>query len=283
MSFSKSQISYSIILVCCLYRLAIAADNNQPIPLTHVHAHNDYEHVHPLFDAMDCGICSFEGDINLVDGELLIAHSRSAVKAGVTLQSLYLDPMRKRIKENGGRIYRNGPPVWLLIDFKSNPHDTYPVLRKILQQYTDILSTWENGKMKQGAVTAILTGDHPDEEIVAAEPIRYAAIDGKIDALDRNPPASLVPWMSSQWSISFKWRGRGEIPESEREKLKKIVEKAHQQGRLVRFWGAPDNSTTWGELQKNNVDLLNTDDLRGVQKFLLAHPYPAIDAAAAQK
>jgi hypothetical protein len=265
----------SLILATLLARTTMAADSpTPPIPLTHVHAHNDYEHPHPLFDAMACGICSFEADINLVGDELLVAHSRSAVKPGVTLQSLYLDPMRKLIEENGGRLYRNGPPVWLLIDFKSRPQTTYPVLRKILEKYADVLTTWQDGKMRQGAISAILTGDHPSEQVVGSETVRYAAIDGKLDALERNPNAALVPWLSSQWSLTFKWRGRGEMPESERAKLRQIVDKSHQQGRLVRFWGAPDNAAAWTELQNASVDLINTDDLVGVKNFLSAHPYP---------
>jgi hypothetical protein len=272
---AKFHVLLGCLLAIVLVRMALASDpTDAPVPLTHVHAHNDYEHKHPLFDAMACGICSVEADINLVDGQLLVAHSRSAVKPGVTLQSLYLDPMRKLITQNGGRLYRNGPPAWLLIDFKSRPDSTYPVLRKILQQYADILTTWDHGKMHQGAVTAILTGDHPSEDVVGAEEVRFAAIDGKLDALDRNPPAALVPWMSSQWSLSFKWRGRGAMPDAERRKLRQIVDKSHQQGRLVRFWGAPDNATTWTELQDAAVDLINTDDLQGVKKFLSSRPYP---------
>jgi glycerophosphoryl diester phosphodiesterase len=50
-------------------------------------------------------------------------------------------------------------------------------------------------------------------------------------------------------------------------KLKEIVTKAHQKGRQVRFWGAPDNAVFWHEMLANNVDLINTDDLEGVQRF----------------
>jgi hypothetical protein len=272
-------IRLKIVLGTCLAFVMLrgsgaAAPDDGPTPLTHVHAHNDYEHPHPLFDAMACGFCSFEGDINLVNGELLIAHSRSAVKPGLTLQSLYLDPMRKRIQDNGGRLYRNGPPVWLLIDFKSRPEETYPVLRAILEQYRDILTTWEGDQMRQGAVTAILTGNHPSERVVGAEKTRYASIDGVLETLESNPSASLVPWMSSQWSLSFKWRGRGPMPEQDRQKMREIVDKSHRQGRLVRFWGGPDGVASWTEQQAAGVDLLNTDDLQGMRKFLAAHPYP---------
>jgi glycerophosphoryl diester phosphodiesterase family protein len=250
-------------------RMSTAADVT---PLTNVHAHNDYEHPHPLFDAMAQGFCSFEADIHLVGGKLLVAHSRAAVKPDRTLQSLYLDPMKRLISENGGRLYRNGPPVWLLIDFKGDPREIYPVLRQVLEQYSAMFTTWREGKKTQGAVTAILTGNHPAESVLAAEKVRYAGIDGILEALDRNPPADLVPWMSSQWSLSFKWKGIGPFPDDERQKLRGLVEKAHSQGRLIRFWGAPDNVAAWKELLAAKVDLINTDDLKGVRTFLTSGP-----------
>src|SRR6266568_639216 len=87
----------------------------EPTPLIHAHAHNDYEHKRPLFDALDQGFCSVEADIYLVDGELLVAHDRAKVRPERTLQALYLDPLADRVRRNGGRVYRDGPPVVLLI------------------------------------------------------------------------------------------------------------------------------------------------------------------------
>src|SRR5882724_4727485 len=82
-----------------------------PKPLVHAHAHNDYEHPRPLLDALDHGFCSVEADIFLVDGLLLVAQYRKGLKPERTLQALYLDPLKKRALENGGRIYRNGPTI----------------------------------------------------------------------------------------------------------------------------------------------------------------------------
>ena len=58
------------------------------------------------------------------------------------------------------------------------------------------------------------------------------------------------------------------MPDEEKEKLQNIVTKAHQHGRKVRFWGAPDNAAFWRELRGEGVDLINTDDLKGVREFL---------------
>jgi len=52
--------------------------------------------------------------------------------------------------------------------------------------------------------------------------------------------------------------------------LKQIVEKAHAQGRKIRFWATPDKPEVWKALFDAGVDLINTDDLGGLQKFLLS-------------
>ena len=75
------------------------------VPLRHAHAHNDYEHTRPLLDALDHGFCGVEADIYLVSGKLLVAHDRKDAKPERTLQALYLDPLRERVKANGGRVY----------------------------------------------------------------------------------------------------------------------------------------------------------------------------------
>ena len=57
-------------------------------------------------------------------------------------------------------------------------------------------------------------------------------------------------------------------------KLKGIVDKAHQQGRRVRFWGAPDRLPIWQTLRDAGVDLINTDNLSGLENFLRAAKMP---------
>lgn len=71
------------------------------------HAHNDYEHELPLFDALDHWLKSVEADIWLVDGELLVAHDQDQVQPGRTLRSLYLDPMQTVVAQNNGSKLRS--------------------------------------------------------------------------------------------------------------------------------------------------------------------------------
>src|SRR6516165_4820653 len=132
--FRHSDFFLALTIVLLLGRVP-GVGQETPKALVHAHAHNDYEHTRPLFDALDQGFCSVEADIYLVDGKLLVAHQRSQVKPERTLQALYLDPLRERIKKNHGRVYANGPECVLLIDLKTDWHQIYPVLREVLKEY----------------------------------------------------------------------------------------------------------------------------------------------------
>jgi glycerophosphoryl diester phosphodiesterase len=242
-----------------------------PTPLLHAHAHNDYEHARPLFDALDHGFCSVEADIYLVDGLLLVAHDRDKVSPTRTLQALYLDPLRERVQKNGGKVFPDGSEVTLLIDVKTEAESTYAALRKVLDQYAGILTTFEANTIHTNAITVILSGNRP-QTTLAAEKFRRAAIDGRLSDLDGTTPVNLIPLISDNWTKHFKWRGQGPIPADEKDKLKALVERAHQQGRRVRFWGTMDVPEFWRELRRAGVDLLNTDDLAGVQRFFQTEP-----------
>lgn len=61
-------------------------------PLWRAHAHNDYEHPRPLFDALDHRFGSVEADIYLVGDQLLVAHDPVELDPTRTLESLYLAP-----------------------------------------------------------------------------------------------------------------------------------------------------------------------------------------------
>ena len=77
-----------------------------------------------------------------------------------------------------------------------------------------------------------------------------------------------MPLVSDNWQKHFTWRGEGEFPESEREKLKEIVKRVHEEGRMIRFWATPDTEAAWRELEQAGVDLINTDNLAGLAGFL---------------
>ena len=171
-------------------------------PLQRAHAHNDYEHARPLFDALDHGFCSVEADVYLVDGQLLVAHDRKDVKAGRTLTSLYLEPLRERVRRNEGRAYRNGPSIVLLVDVKSEASATYAALHAELEKFAAMLTMFGVNDTRPGAVTVIVSGNRAPQDLLA-QSVRYAALDGRKEDLERNTNAALVPLVSENWKKIF--------------------------------------------------------------------------------
>lgn len=244
--------------------------------LGRAHAHNDYEHTRPLFDALDHGFNSVEADVYELSGELYVAHDPTGIRPERTLRSLYLDPLRKHIRSNGGKVYRDGTQLVLLIDAKTLAEPTYTALRTTLAEYQDVITTFGPGtRVKRGPVLAVISGNRA-RETMASERVRYAALDGRLSNLGSSTPARLMPLISDNWDNTFSWQGEGEMPSAERQKLQNIVGQAHAKGQRVRFWETPDEpgaarEAVWLKLVDANVDLINSDDLSGLETFLLEH------------
>ncbi|MFD5276116.1 phosphatidylinositol-specific phospholipase C/glycerophosphodiester phosphodiesterase family protein [Pseudarthrobacter sp. NPDC058362] len=244
-------------------------------PLAAAHAHNDYEHERPLFDALEHGFTSVEADVWLVDGELLVAHDLEDVKPGVTLESLYLDPLEDLVRQGGHSVY----PKWsgsvqLMIDIKSEGEATYAAVEKELAEHPSIMTRYVNGTVKPGPVTAVISGNRPLATMQAKD-MRFGFYDGRASDLTSGMPASFMPIVSNNWTKLFTWQGVGPMPELERAKLHAYVETAHANGYRVRFWATPDQAgdareAVWNELYDAGVDHINTDDLAGLQAFLTA-------------
>lgn len=265
-------IRYAAFFTCAAlstWGLALAtAEDKQIKPLRQAHAHNDYEHKRPLFDALEQGFCSVEADVYLVDGELLIGHERRQLRPGRTLEKLYLAPLKARVRDNGGRVYRDGPIFYLLIDVKTDAKPTYAAVDKLLARYGDMLSVTREGKFQAGAVTVVITGNR-DQQTMMLQKVRYAGIDGRPSDVDSDAPAHQLPWISASWGSLFRWKGDGPIPAAERDKLRELTGKAHRHGRMVRFWATPEKTEVWKELLAAKVDLINTDRLVELRRFLL--------------
>jgi hypothetical protein len=257
------------VMVIAVVRAADPAPAVRPLP--RAHAHNDYAHPRPLLDALEQGFCNVEADVFLIDGRLLVGHSLVELRPDRTLVRLYLQPLRERVQANGGRVYPNGPEFTLMIDFKSAAEPTYQALLRELDEFREILTSVQDGKVERRAVSIVLSGNRPIE-LVKRETSRWVGIDGRPGDLESDVPAHFMPWISDSWSKHFRWNGRGEMPVDERTKLQQLVERTHRGGRRLRFWAAPDRPEAWSVLAAAGVDLINTDDLAGLARFLRTLP-----------
>jgi hypothetical protein len=74
--------------------------------------------------------------------------------------------------------------------------------------------------------------------------------------------------LSDKWTKHFQWPGEGEFPAFEKQKLSGIIRQVHTAGRRIRFGATPDKESVWKALDDAVADLINTDDLVGLSKYL---------------
>lgn len=241
----------------------------QPRPLPNAHAHNDYEHERPLFDALAQGFTSVEVDVHLVNGELYVSHDAPRqLDARQTLKALYLTPLQERINNNKGSVYSDySGEFFLMIDIKTEAEATYAVLKKQLTAFRPMLTAYEGAQKKQGACTVFLSGNRPIAT-VSAERERLVALDGRPEDLGKGYSSNLMPVISQRYAKILPWRGKKKIPEKQKEKLEALTAAAQAEGKKVRLWASPEKPKVWKTLLASGVDLINTDKLEALKRFL---------------
>lgn len=261
MYFKK--IDWRLIFSLCLLFSVFPGMAQGPV----LHAHNDYEHERPLFDALSYGFHSVEADIHLWEGRLVVAHDEP-VAPFLDFEEAYLFPLRKRWQENEGKVYADDErPFFLLIDVKTEAKATWETLQKLLSNYDDIL---ELGN-KAGGVRPIISGNRSPE--LLSDTYTLAAYDGRPSDLGKGHDALRMPWISENYVKVIGSLNRGIPTEEEQAKISSLAKKVHAEGKLFRLWFTPESEEVWEILLQCGVDILNTDDLARARTFVNSKDY----------
>lgn len=235
-------------------------------------SHNDYWRERPLLDALSFRFNCVEADLWLIDDELYVSHDRPEPSPAITFRHLYLEPLIERIRSNGGQVYPGSDrPFYLMVDCKEKGEEMYKVLKAQMEPYKDLFCRMEDGVYKEGAVLFFLSGDRPKQSL-PEETTRFTFLDGQIKDLDCGIPASLSPVVSDNYSNFFTWKGEGEMPAAELEKMRDIIRRVHAEGKLFRWWGAPDTEQFKRFFLNEDVDLVGADDLATLRNVLCPTP-----------
>ena len=77
-----------------------------------------------------------------------------------------------------------------------------------------------------------------------------------------------MPVVSDNYQDFMSWNGKGKISAKDLKTLRSLVKQAHSEGKLIRFWGAPDTEE-WAKLQlREGVDIVGVDNLEALSRLL---------------
>ena len=246
-------------LIFCAMVLMASCHPNQ-YNNSRIFAHNDYVRDVPFYTAYDLGVGYIEADVFLENSELLVAHHQHEIKAGRTLDSLYLKPILKQVRKNGGFAYADhDEDLTLMIDLKTEGTPTLKILVKEIEKYPELIASPTLHFMVSGSV--------PDPSEWNEYPA-YIYFDGRPNIPYSAAQLDRISMISTSFTSHIKWDGMGEMKEEDRNKLRTLVDDVHQKGKKMRFWATPDSENSWQQLVEMKMDVIVTDKVSEVADFL---------------
>lgn len=250
-------------LSCWLFWLG-SLQAQLPAHLPYGHAHNDYDKAWPaLHTALQKGFRSIEVDVYPYKGQLKVAHWPFALGKAPTLEELYLKPLDSLYQAHSPWLSIQNPLI-LMIDIKGQGPLAQQLLDSLCQQYSHLFSFFDNKKHQAGVVQLLLSGQYDWAHSLQFSP-HYWQLDGRWQHLEETN--QWFPRISQPYKASFAWKGMGTMPLKEQQLLKELVKKAHEAGKKLRFWGAPNHKKLWKMLQEAGVDWIQVDDLEAYEQF----------------
>ncbi len=223
-----------------------------------MHSHNDYEQEFPLSKALSNDFKSIEVDIFEYEGRIVVCHDDDDLHLQPTLADLYLEPL-------SNYNFKNDQSIFLLIDLKMEGHKILDVLHNLLEAYAPLFKN-RNHPSQYAPVQIILSGSVDKEYVFSNTAFSYFFIDGRVSDLSYNHDSNVMPLISSDLVDLFYWNRRKKITRSALEPILQVINEAHKQGKIIRFWNTPEKSELWDLLVAMKVDLIGVDD---IDKFVL--------------
>jgi len=251
-----TQFTRSIILALLLL-IGTAAFAQVNFPVQYAHAHNDYQHQRPFYEASSLGFGSIEADIWLnKNQQLVVAHDKKSVVSAPLFRMLYLIPIQKEL------IKKKARPLSLLIDLKEDYTKLLPVLIKELSTVQMLCKRPGNNN----SLTIILTGKVPPPAEYQSYP-DFIFFDNNLSYEHNASQWQRVALVSLKFSAYSDWKNTGLITNDEKNLVIPLINFVHQHEKKIRFWDAPDDVAGWRQLIDLHVDVIGTDKLRDFQSF----------------
>lgn len=221
---------------------------------------NDHKRKQPLTEALEAGFAGISAELKLArDGQLLCGSK--------PLAELYLNPLKKRIAENGGWVYGDRVDEFLLVlNVTSDSMATYNALLQLLASYPGMVTTFEDNKRVKRAVRIILSGEVPYRKIVS-ETIRPLTAEEPALKMNTNRDGSCVSLATINFRKIYDWNGEKNMSNMQYHSLVTYIKNAHKHGRWIRLLQMPQTNTAFDLFINAGVDFLEVEDISSFVKY----------------
>lgn len=255
------------ILAVLMAQLAFSQKNTKPI----ISSHN-FSSKTELWESVGNGILNFEADVMYIYGKLYVTSLMpdSANHKLPTLMDAYLYPLFNQFKKNNGEIipgYQSD--IYLILNFANQPYQVYKQLATEMRPLVDMLS-FELEEVKHPGKLRILIKDKSHLEKINSIKPNFLGLVGNIADIDKNIDPYKMPLIEVDFAEITSWKGIGNIPFPDFQKLKELVAKVHAQNKKICIRNCPAYKAVADVIQTSKVDFVGTPEAIKMAGFFMA-------------
>lgn len=254
-----------MLLVPCLgWALLIGVRLSDHAPVMGALSSNDHLRKQPLVEALQQGCVAVEVEVTLSDGALVLATKQSEKPLFVVS---YLEPLVSRMRSRQGRVWSGGPTFTLFVKTKLPIKEVGLSLERCLDPYSELLTDLKDGVRNEKGLTVVLQVGNSK-----AFGSKLFFCEGRPEDLVQVDAERSKLYIADNWLLQVRWLGIGRFDSVRRQQFLDSVVRAHTQGRIIRYWGTPDNPAVWNNLIDARVDFIGSENLGALTDFLERHP-----------
>lgn len=248
---------YFVLLLCLIYAGDIIG---QSVYIDRAIAAADHERKRPLAEAIEYGFNGVSAEIELKkDGKLYCGSG--------TFRERYLEPLMVRSNNGQAFIHPEHTDEFLLfLEVTSDSSTTYAALKKELEPYHAMLTSFEGSRKTKKPVRLVLSGKVP-HQVIYSETVRRVFCEDMANKLDQSHDGTYCTVASLKMKKLFDWKGEGTMPNMAYHSLGSYMKNAHKLGRWVRVYDLPEIPNAFDIIYEAGADYLEIKDLKSFSEY----------------
>lgn len=231
---------------------------------------NNFVTNNQLWESIGNGVFNFQADVMMIFGKLYVTSimPENADHKLPTLSEAYLYPLFNQFKKNNGEIVPGySGDIYLILNLLGQPAQIYKELAAQMNPYAEMLTYYDaEGKKHQGKLR-ILVNDKADFEKINKIKHSFLGLVGNMTDIDKNIATEKMPVIEVNFDELTSWKGVGNIPFEDFNKIKTVIQKVHSQGKKISINNCPAHKTIAELIISSKADFINTVESNRMADF----------------
>jgi len=213
---------------------------------------SDHENKRPMLEALENSYSSIMIDLSLDKNGVITAGK-------VNFEKDYLRNIKRLLPAKNGWLFDQPDELVMIVNLKDDPLKMWDPFCKIIDQYQELFTQFNDGVRKKGAVRLVIAGRLPEQKLIEAAPSWYGFM------FSINEESKYSSWRNPivgfEYKKFFKWKGDGYMPNPEYHSLLSYAKNMHKANKQIMLLNAPAGKNFWSIVLGAGVDWIEVNDM----------------------